>query len=71
VSKDNPTVNKLLTAIVKALETAGAHKITKRKQGVRCCSFVSTAVDAYISTLFCLASMDSGGGSVVQAWGSM
>jgi hypothetical protein len=34
LSKDNPTVSKLLAAILKAVETVGTHKITRRKQGV-------------------------------------
>jgi hypothetical protein len=66
LSKDNPSVNELLSAILKAVETTGIHKITGRKQGVS--SFISAAVDANVSNLISflgLASMDSGGGSAV------
>jgi len=39
LSKNTPTINQLLTAILKAVETVGAHKFTGRKQGVSCCLF--------------------------------
>ena len=34
LSKNNPAVKELLTAILKAVEHVGAHKVTGRKQGV-------------------------------------
>jgi hypothetical protein len=34
LSKNNPVVKELLTAILKAMEHVGAHKVTGRKQGV-------------------------------------
>ena len=34
LSKNNPVVKELLTAILKAVEHVGAHKVTGRRQGV-------------------------------------
>jgi hypothetical protein len=58
---------------VMAVQAVGAHKFTGRKQSVSCCLFLRVSIATYISNLFfiCLASMDSGGRSVVQARGSM
>jgi len=39
LSKNNPAVKELLTAILKAMEHVGAHKVTGRKQGVSLLSF--------------------------------
>jgi hypothetical protein len=39
LSKNNPAVKELLTAILKAVEHVGAHKVTGRKQGVGLLSF--------------------------------
>jgi len=41
LSKNNPVVKELLTAILKAVEHVGAHKVTGRKQGV---SFLSLSI---------------------------
>jgi hypothetical protein len=35
LSKNNPAVKELLTAILKAVEHVGAHKVTGRKQPVQ------------------------------------
>jgi hypothetical protein len=56
LSKNTPAVNQLLTAILKAVETVGAHKFTGRKQGVSCClffpPFYSLSISNFISFFF-------------------
>lgn len=47
----NSWVNRLLTAVLKAVETLGAHKFTGRKQGVSCCLFIFGSIDANFSNL--------------------
>jgi hypothetical protein len=53
LSKNTPAVNQLLTAILKAFETVGAHKFMGRKQGVSCCfifpPFYSLSIFNFIS----------------------
>jgi hypothetical protein len=39
LSKNTPVVNELPSAILKAVETVGAHTFTGRKQGISCCLF--------------------------------
>jgi hypothetical protein len=39
LSKNTPAVNQNLLAILKAVETVGAHKFMGRKQGISCCLF--------------------------------
>jgi len=68
LSKNTPAVNQLLTAILKAVETVGAHKFMGRKQGVSFVYFSRLCIHRSISnfiSFFCLASMDSGGRFVV------
>jgi hypothetical protein len=58
LSKDNPNENELLTAILKAVENVGTHKITSMKQEVSSCSFISAAIYAIIFlTIFTLFSL--------------
>jgi hypothetical protein len=47
LSKNTPGVKELLTAILKAIENVGAHKVTRRKQGVSfsCCPFINPSGD--------------------------
>jgi len=53
LSKNNPAVKELLTAILKAVEHVGAHKVTGRKQGVSLLSF-STYRLCLLSLIFLL-----------------
>jgi hypothetical protein len=69
LSKNTPAVNQLLTAILKAVETVGAHKFMGRKQGVSWCLIFPPFYSLYqfltLYLFFCLASMDSGGRFVI------
>jgi hypothetical protein len=53
LSKNNPAVRELFTAILKAVEHVGAHKVTGRKQGVSLLSF-STYRLCLLSLIFLL-----------------
>jgi hypothetical protein len=75
LSKNHPAVKELLTAILKAVEHVGAHKVTGRKQGVSLLSFsIYRLVYCrlfFFFFFFCSAAMDSGCLYAVQARGRM
>jgi hypothetical protein len=53
LSKNNPAVKELLMAILKAVEHAGAHKVTGQKQGVSyLLLFIFLLVDCHLFFFF-------------------
>jgi hypothetical protein len=48
LSRNTPEVNELFTTLLNAGQVVGAHKVTRRKQGVSFFLFISTAADAVL-----------------------
>jgi hypothetical protein len=73
LSKNTPTVKELLSAILKAVEHVGAHKIFSQKCKFCSCPFLRLFIIAHFSFyifFICSATMDSGCGMLFK-WGTI